>query len=139
MAESSKKSTHFSHKSERIPVNDIKPGDLLTFEYNGELFTVLAVSCSRSGDSSSFFSVITTKNTLMSCFKVNHLQQETISTIVSRINKLGDKFSKIASYKYVKNLFGIFIGKDRFRTFISINSKIGSLTRIQVVEEEEDK
>jgi len=129
---------HFSHTDERITVDMVKPGYVLNFSYKGRSFGVLAVSCARSGPGSSLFKNTKTGNKLLACYKIDQLSLETLATIVTKLDKYGTRFNKVASYRYVKNLFGIFIGKNQFRTFIAMNNQVSGLKKITVEQLEED-
>jgi len=113
----------------RIPsVNSLSPGDMLSFSYNGSPFMALAVSNQRTGASSTIFTNRNTKNKLFSCFVVDHLSSESLRVLLSSLDKYKD-YTKIASYKYITSLFGLILGKDKYRTFIS-TGKMSNLNRI---------
>ena len=109
--------------------SNISPGQVVTFVYDGKQFMALAVSNARSGSNVTFRN-IRTRNKLFSCFLVDHLSRESLQVLISSLNKYG-KYTKIASYKYITNLFGLLIGKDRYRTFIS-TGRMSQLTRVMI-------
>ena len=119
--------------SANIPsVNSASPGDVVSFVYNGAQFIAIAVSNARTGSSSAIFRNTRTKNKLFSCFLVDHLSSESLKIFIQALNKYRD-YTKIASYRYITTLFGMLIGKDRYRTFIS-TGRMANLTRIQIRE-----
>lgn len=113
----------------RIPsITHVDPGDILSFSYKGKSFMVLAVSNQRTGESSAIFKNLRTKNNLLSCFVVDHLSKESLGVIISSLDKYRE-YAKIASYKYMTTLFSLFLGKDKYRTFITAGN-ISGLSRI---------
>lgn len=136
----------FKFNSARIPsVNSLTPGDILSFSYSkktggANTFITLAVSNKRSGSSSASFS--SNGKQYYSCYLIDHLSEETWKTIVATINKYKGDYGKIASYRYIKNLFGMFLGKSYYRTFISVGSMMSNLVRIdleRIVSQKEDE
>ena len=123
--------------------HNLSPGDILTFSYSkgsgsANSFITLAVSNSRSGMGSVNFSGSGKK--YYSCYLIDHLSEETWKTIVSSINKYKGNYKKVASYRYIKNLFGMFLGKSYYRTFISTGGRMSGLSRIdleRIVEEQD--
>jgi len=115
--------------SARVPsVNSISPGNVVSFSYNKSSYMALAASNGRSGPSSAVFRSRGTKNKLFSCFLVDHLSSESLKIIIESLNRYGS-FTKIASYRYITNLFGLFVGRENYRTFIS-TGRMSNLTRI---------
>jgi hypothetical protein len=114
-------------------VDSISPGDIAAFKYSNtrKYYITLAVSNKRSGINSSRFS--RNNQEYFSAFTIDHLSKETWGVIVKSINKYKDSFNKVASYDYIKRLFGIFIGPQYYRTFISVGTMSG-LTRIDLEE-----
>ena len=114
-------------------VANLDPGDIAAFSYNGKSFMVIAVSNARTGSSSTVFTNTRTKNKLFSCFLVDHLSSESLKILISSLDKYRE-YAKVASYRYIVTLFGMYIGKDKYRTFISTGNKLSGLTRISARE-----
>lgn len=119
--------------SARVPsINSVSPGDVVSFTYNGLSYIGIAVSNARTGSSSAIFRNTKTKNKLFSCFLVNHLSSESLRIFIQALNRYRD-YTRIASYRYITTLFGMLIGKDRYRTFIS-TGRMAQLNRILIKE-----
>ena len=114
-------------------VANLDPGDVATFSYNGKTFMSIAVSNARTGASSAVFTNTRTKNKLSSCFLVDHLSSESLKILISSLDKYRE-YAKVASYRYIVTLFGMYIGRDKYRTFISTGNRMSSLVRISARE-----
>lgn len=124
------------YKTRVASISSVGVGDIALFSYNGSMYITLAVSNKRSGPASPRFSAANKK--FYSCYLIDHLSEETWKIIVSSINKYKVSYSKIASYKYIKGLFGVFIGSRHYRTFNTVGV-MGNLTRFDLKEVLEDK
>jgi hypothetical protein len=129
----------------RTTVSNLRPGAMCSLMYKNKVgtgrniknkpLTVLVVSNSRSGLGSAMYTHRSKKGTqdkYLSCFLIDHLQYETLSTIKTSINKYRKKVSdgrKAKSYKYVKSLFGLIIGRDKYRTLSITEGSVGSVIR----------
>ena len=129
-------------------ISALRPGAICSLMYKNKLgtgrrlevkaFTVMVVSNSRTGLGSVMFehkSPGKVKDKYLSCFIVDHLQFETINSIRTSIDKyrkqLGDG-RKAKTYRYVKSLFGLLIGKDKYRTLSVTEGSISSVVRYDI-------
>lgn len=115
-------------------VDSVQPGDILSFYYKptGSQYITLAVSNKRTGTSSCRFAA--SGKEYYSGFLVDHLSEQTWYIITRSINRYRKNYTRAASYKYIKNLFGVFVGKQHYRTFISIKSSMTGLRRVDLRE-----
>lgn len=132
--------SEFELISSRVPsVNSVSPGDIITFAYKAnaggrgtqrqQQYMAIAVSNARTGTRGAIFKNTRTRNNLFSCFLVDHLSSESLKVFTQSLNKYKG-YTKIASYRYITGLFGLLIGKDKYRTFIT-TGRMSQLTRIK--------
>lgn len=128
-----------------VTVSYLRPGAVCSLMYKNKPgtrrnikvkpLTVLVVSNARSGLGSVMFTYKNQKGTTdkyLSCFLVDHLQYETLSSIKTSIDKHRKSITegrKAKSYKYIKSLFGLLIGRDKYRTLSITEGSISSIVR----------
>ena len=124
-------------------VTSLRPGTICSLTYKNKQgtgrrvknkpFTVLVVSNARSGLGSGLFS--TAGDKFLSCFILDGLSFESVRTIKSSIDKyrllISDR-RKAKSYKYIANLFGLILGKNKYRTLSVSQGGISDVVRYDI-------
>lgn len=103
----------------------IKPGDLISFFYNGVLRTGLVVRSKRAP--SGFFKSLSNNNLInVYTLDTNSFTRDTIQVILNNLYR-----NRVAcTYKYSTRVLSFFFGLDKFRTF-NLNN-MSSITQVMI-------
>lgn len=138
-------------KSKAATVSSLRAGNFCSIRYSSFIpskyqssnkrMLVMVVANTRTATNGGIFyhkSKDGTRDKYLSCFRVDHLMIETLAALQSSLNKY-KKFSKIKSYKYLKTLFGMFIGSDNYRTLSLTKGYVDSVIKYDVSTLDEDE
>ena len=130
-----------SKGSKLVTISSLRSGNFCTLRYQNKVtsnrpskskvFDVLIVSNNRTSPNSGMYSYMSKKGVrdkYLSCFRIDHLSYETISTLQKGLDKYKGT-PKVKSYKYMKTLFGLFIGPNNYRTLSIAQGSIDAIIK----------
>ena len=127
--------------SKPVTISSLRAGNFCTLRYQNKIksnrpskskvFDVLIVSNNRTSPNSGMFSYMSKKGVrdkYLSCFRIDHLSYETITILQKGLDKYKGN-PRVKSYKYMKTLFGLFVGPDKYRTLSVSQGSIDSIIK----------
>lgn len=101
-----------------VSPSKLEPLDFGSFGYKGNYFFALFIPNNRTGQGSVTYMNNNTRNTLVSCFTLEGVSPESLQAILSSLYRIDpNALRKVASYRYMKNLFSLLLGKRSYKTF----------------------
>lgn len=101
-----------------VSPNKLQPLDFGSFGYKGNYYFALFIPNRRTGQGSVSYVNYNTRNNLVSCFTLVGIGPESLQAILSSLYRIDpNALRRVASYRYMKNLFSLLLGRRNYKTF----------------------